>query len=134
MDRKLRHRPKTFIQSPRLNSAILSSNLSNNREVGTCPTAQTLFSFQLISWVLEVQMSSGFFCWKSKTIAHRFHGTKGSNSDVSNDVLASQQYQEPAANNIKNLPTISRTRSQQCQKPATKSMVAYQSIVLNLSL
>jgi len=46
----------------------------------------------------------------------------------------SQQYQEPAANNIKNLPTISRTSSQQCQKPATKSMVAYQSIVLNLSL
>jgi len=35
---------------------------------------------------------------------------------------------------IKNLPTISRTSSQQCQKPATKSMVAYQSIVLNLSL
>jgi len=45
-----------------------------------------------------------------------------------------QQYQEPAANNIKNLPTISRTSSQQCQKPATKLMVAYQSIVLNLSL
>jgi hypothetical protein len=30
------------------------------------------------------------------------------------------------ANNIKNLPTISRTNSQQCQKPATKSMVAHQ--------
>jgi len=39
-----------------------------------------------------------------------------------------------SANNIKNLPTISRTSSQQCQKPATKSMVAYQSIVLNPSL
>ena len=34
-----------------------------------------------------------FFFWKAKTIAHNFHGTKGSNSDVSNDVLASQQYQ-----------------------------------------
>jgi len=85
-------------------------------------------------------MSSGFFCWKAETIAHSFHGTKGLNFDVSNDVLASQQYkicqqyQEPAANNIKNQPTISRTSSQQCQKPATKSMVAYQSIVLNLSL
>jgi len=70
-----------------------SSNLSNNGEVGTCPAAQTLFGFQLISWVLEVQISSGFFCWKAKTIAHRFHGTNGSNSDVSNDVLANQQYQ-----------------------------------------
>jgi len=47
---------------------------------------------------------------------------------------STQQYQELAANNIKKLPTISRTSSQQCQKPATKSMVAYQSIVLNLSL
>jgi len=45
-----------------------------------------------------------FFFWKAKTIAHRFHRTKGSNSDVSNDVLASQQYQKPAANNVKNQP------------------------------
>jgi hypothetical protein len=29
------------------------------------------------------------------------------------------------ANNIKNLPTISRTSSQQCQKSATKSMVGH---------
>jgi len=58
-------------------------------------------------------MSSGFFCWKAETIAHSFHGTNGSNSDVSNDVLASQQYQK-SANNIKNQqPTISRTSSQQ---------------------
>jgi len=75
-------------------------------------------------------MSSGLFCWKAETIAHSFHGTKGSNSDVSNDVLASQQYQK-SANNIKNQqPTMSKTSHQQCQKPATKSMVAYQSIIL----
>jgi len=134
MDGKIRHRPKTFMGVQDSILPFSSSNLSNNGEVRTCPTAQTLFGFQLISWVLEIQMSSGFFCWKAETISHSFHGTKGSNSDVSNDVLASQQYQEPAANNIKNLPTISRTSSQQCQKPATKSMVAYQSIVLNLSL
>jgi hypothetical protein len=30
------------------------------------------------------------------------------------------------ANNIKNLPTISRISSQQCQKPATKSVVGHQ--------
>ena len=75
------------------NLPFLSSNLSINGEVGICPTAQTLFGFQLISQVLEVQMSSGFFCWKAETIAHSFHETKGSNSDVSNDVLTSQQYQ-----------------------------------------
>jgi len=57
-------------------------------------------------------MSSGFFCWKAETIAHSFHGTKGSNSDVRNDVLASQQYQK-SANNIKNQqPTMSKTSHQ----------------------
>jgi hypothetical protein len=49
-------------------------------------------------------MSYSFFCWKAKTIAHSFHGTKGSNFDVSNDVVASQQCQQPAANNVKNQP------------------------------
>jgi hypothetical protein len=57
-------------------------------------------------------MSSGFFCWKAKTISHIFHGTKGSNSDVNNDVLASQQYQK-SANNINNQqPTMSKTSHQ----------------------
>jgi len=60
-------------------------------------------------------MRSGFFCWKAKTIAHSFDGTKGSNSDVSNDVLSSQQHQNPA-NNIKNQqqnqPTTSKISQQ----------------------
>jgi len=64
-----------------------SSNGSNNSEVRICP-AHTLFGFQLISWVLEVQMSSGFFCWKAEIIAHNFHKTR-----CPNDVLARQQYQ-----------------------------------------
>jgi len=33
-----------------------SPNLINNEEVGICPAAQTLFSVQPISQVLEVQM------------------------------------------------------------------------------
>jgi hypothetical protein len=54
-----------------------SSNLSNNGEVRICPAAQTLFGFQLISRVLEVQMSSGFFFFlKAETIAHNFHEYK----------------------------------------------------------
>jgi len=67
-------------------------------------------------------MSSGFFfCWKAETIAHNFHGTKGSNSDISNDVLASQQYQK-SANNIKNQqPTISKI-CQQYQEPAANNV------------
>jgi len=39
MARNLRHRPKTFTRSERLNSASGSPNLSNNREVGICPAA-----------------------------------------------------------------------------------------------
>jgi hypothetical protein len=49
MDGKIRHRLKIFM---RVQNSILpfsSSNLSNNEEVGTCPAAQTLFGFQLIS-------------------------------------------------------------------------------------
>jgi hypothetical protein len=78
-------------------------------------------------------MSSGFFCWKDETIAHSFHETKGSNSDVSNDVLASQQYQK-SANNFKNQqPIMSKTSHQINGWPPTIFLV-HQSIVLNLSL
>jgi hypothetical protein len=62
-----------------------------------------------------------FFCWKAETIAHSFHGTKGSNFDVNNDVLASQQYQK-SANNIKNQqPTISKIY-QQYQEPTANNV------------
>jgi hypothetical protein len=43
-----------------------SSKCSNNREVKICPAAQTLFSIQPISRVLEVQMHRFLFCWKEK--------------------------------------------------------------------
>jgi hypothetical protein len=62
---KLRHRPKTFMGVQDLKVPFFGSNGSNNGEVRICPAAQTLFDFQLISRVLEVQMSSGFFLLKS---------------------------------------------------------------------
>jgi len=46
-----------------------SPNLSNNREVRICAVAQTLFSVQPISQVLEVQMHRFVFCWKAETIS-----------------------------------------------------------------
>jgi hypothetical protein len=49
MDGKIRHRPKTFIEVQDSIMPFSSSNLSNNGEVRTCPAAQTLFGFQLIS-------------------------------------------------------------------------------------
>jgi len=56
MARNLRQRPKTFMGVQ--DSILLSGspNLSNNGEVGICLAAQTLFSIQPISRVLEVQM------------------------------------------------------------------------------
>jgi hypothetical protein len=42
-----------------------SSNCSNHREIGICPATQTLFSVQLISQVLEVQMYQFVFCLES---------------------------------------------------------------------
>jgi hypothetical protein len=78
-------------------------------------------------------MSSSFSCWKAEIISHSFHETKGSNSDVSNDILASQQYQK-SANNFKNQQlTMSKTSHQINGWPPTIFLV-HQSIVLNLSL
>jgi len=56
MARKLRHRPKTFIGVQDLILLFGSPNLSNNGEVKICLAAQTLFSVQPISRVLEIQM------------------------------------------------------------------------------
>ena len=91
MDRKLRHRPKTFMRVQDSKGQFSSSNCSNNREVEICPAAQTLFSVQPISRVLEVQMTSFWFCWKSETFPRTFMKTICSNYNVSNDVFCRQE-------------------------------------------
>ena len=93
MDRKLRHRPKTFIKSPRFKRTFSSSNCSNNREVRIYPVAQTLFSVQPISRVLEVQMRRFFFFFvgKMRQFPRTIMKTICSNSDVSNDVVCRQE-------------------------------------------
>jgi len=63
-------------------------------------------------------MSSGFFCWKAKTIPTAFMEQRA-------QIMMLAMMFWPASN-IKNQPTISITSSQQCQKPATKSMVGHQ--------
>jgi hypothetical protein len=73
MDGKLRHRPNTFMRVQDSKWQLSSSNCSNKREVRICLAAQTLFSIQPISRVLEVQMSSFLFCWKVETNAQNFH-------------------------------------------------------------
>jgi len=70
---KLRHRPKTVMRIQDLKVPFSSSNGSNNGEVGICPAAQTLFSVQPISRVLEVQICRFLFCWKAETISQNFH-------------------------------------------------------------
>jgi len=50
-------------------------------------TAQTLFSVQPISRVLEVQIHRFLFYWIAETISQNFYEIIYSNSDVSNDVL-----------------------------------------------
>ena len=68
-----------------------SPNYSNNREVRICPTAQTLFSVQPISQVLEVQMTLIFLPGKLRQFPRTFMSKGGSNSDVSNEVLFRQE-------------------------------------------
>jgi len=64
-----------------------SPNYSNNGEVWICPAAQTLFSVQPISWVLEIQITLMFFPGKIRQFPRTFMGKVGSNSDVINDIL-----------------------------------------------
>ena len=73
IDGKLRHRPKTFMKSPRFKTVVSSLNYSNKREVGICPATQILFSVQPTTQVLEVQMSSFLLFWKAETNAQDFH-------------------------------------------------------------
>jgi hypothetical protein len=69
MHGKLRHRPKTFMRVQDLKVLFLNSNGSNNGEVRIYPAAQTLFSIQPISRVLEVQMHQFLFYCKAETIS-----------------------------------------------------------------
>jgi hypothetical protein len=73
MDRKLRYRPKIFMGVQDSKGPFSSSNCSNNREVGICHAAQTLFIVQPISQVLDVQMTSFLFRWKAETTSQNFH-------------------------------------------------------------
>jgi hypothetical protein len=91
MDGKLRHRPKTFMRVRDSKWPFLNSNCSNKREVGICLAAQTLFSVQPISRVLEVQMSSFLFSWKAEINSQNFHEIICLNSDFSNDFLFRQE-------------------------------------------
>jgi hypothetical protein len=69
MNGKLRHKPKTFMGVQDLKRLFSSSNCSNNEEVQIYPAAQTLFSVQPISRVLEVHMTSIVFYWKAEIIS-----------------------------------------------------------------
>ena len=91
MARKLRNRAKTFMGVQDSILLFRSPNLSNNREVGICPTAQTLFIVQPISRVLEVQMHRFFFFLKMRQFPRTFIRIIYSNSDISNDVLFRQK-------------------------------------------
>jgi len=72
MDGKVRHRPTTFMGVQDLTRSFSSPNCSNNEEVRICPVAQTLFSFQPISRVLEVQMISNFYPGKLRQFPRTF--------------------------------------------------------------
>ena len=72
IDGKLRHRPTTFMGVQDLKRPFSSPNCSNNEEVRICPTAQTLFSVQPISRVLEVQMIFNFYPGKLRQLPRTF--------------------------------------------------------------
>jgi hypothetical protein len=91
MDGKLRHRPKNFMGVQDLKRPFSSPNCSNNKEVRICPAAQTLFSVQPISRVLEVQMISNFYPGKMRQFSRTFMIEVCSDYDVINDVFGRQE-------------------------------------------
>jgi hypothetical protein len=91
MDGKLRHRPTTFIGAQDLTRPFSSPNCSNNKEVRIYSAAQTLFSVQPISRVLEVQMISNFYPGKMRQFSRTFMIEVGSNYDVINDLFGRQE-------------------------------------------
>jgi len=91
MDGKLIDRPTTFMGVQDLTRPFSSPNCSNNEEVRICPAAQTLFSVQPISRVLEVQMISNFNPGKMRQFPKTFMIKVGSNYDVINDVFGRQE-------------------------------------------
>jgi len=91
MDGKVRHMPTTFMVAQDLTRPFSSPNCSNNEEVRICPAAQTLFSVQPISRVLEVQMISNFYPGKMRQFPRTFMIEVCSNYDVINDVFGRQE-------------------------------------------
>ena len=92
MARKLRHRPKTFMRSPRLNSAVWKSksqqqqrswNLSCSPDIVQC-SAHISSSRSPNAIIL-------FFFGKLRQFSKTFMGTTCSNSDVSNDVCSDKK-------------------------------------------
>jgi len=61
-----------------------------------------------------------FFVGKLRQLPTTFMNLMGFNSDVSNDVLASKQYQQPANNVNNQQPTMSKTSHQINGWPPTK--------------
>jgi len=72
MDGKIRHRPTTFIWSPRFKKAVFKSKLQQQQRSPNLSCSQTLFSVQPISRVLEVQMISNLYPGKMRQFSKTF--------------------------------------------------------------
>jgi len=119
MDGKIRYRPKMFMKSPRLNSAVFKFKSYQQRRSQnlSCSSDTVRFSAHILSSRSPNELWF-FFVGKLRQLPTVFMEQRAR-------ILMLVIMFWPA-NNIKNLPTISRTSSQQCQKPTTKSMVAHQ--------
>ena len=91
MDGKIRHRPKTFMWSPRFKKAIFKSNFQQQRR--SLNLSYSPDTVQCSAHILSSRSPNdlNFFSWKAETISYNFHGKVGSNSDVSNDILFRQE-------------------------------------------
>ena len=92
MDGKLRHKPKTFMRSPRFKKAVFKSKLQQQRRsLNLSCSPDTVQCSAHISSSRSRNDLNVFFFWKAETISQSFHVLVCSNYDVINDVFSRQE-------------------------------------------
>ena len=91
MDGKVRHRPTTFMWSPRFKKAVFKSTLQQQRRSPNLSCSPD--TVQCLTHISSSRSPNDliFFSWKAETIVQNLHGRIYSNPNVINDVFGRQE-------------------------------------------
>lgn len=91
MDGKIRHRPKTFMWSPRFKKAVFKSKLQQQQRSPNMSCSSDTIQCSAHISSSRIQITSTFFLGKLRQSPRTFMSKGGSNSNVTNDVLFRQE-------------------------------------------